>query len=123
MSSKMFVVVLISLSVCGCVFNEEEYERGRDELRQRAFAGHPEWPEEFKKDIMNHVVAKGMTAEQVHLAWDFESFDLVYEDSSGYTHYDAFVLGGMLPDGREIRRTRFSLLFYRGKLERWSSFP
>jgi hypothetical protein len=122
MNSKVFLFGLIALFVSGC-FNEQEYERARDESRQKAFAAHPEWSEQLKRDIMNHTIAEGMTMQQVGLAWDLERCDLLYEDSSGYAHYDAFVIDGMLPDGRQIIRTRFSFLFCRGRLEGWTAFP
>jgi hypothetical protein len=85
MRHKLFLVGLISFFLCGC--EGPEY-RTLVQQRQYVFAKYPEWSEKVRENIRQKRLVKGMTKEQVELAWDC-SLSLDYVSSSGLAVYRA----------------------------------
>ena len=78
---KILLIVPLVVIVAGCL------PEPLGNRRNAAFIAHPEWSYEVKQSIKERELVKGMTVEQVELAWDMD-LTCEYAGTSDLMHYE-----------------------------------
>lgn len=107
---KKLILVLLLVVAGGCENPYVVVERERMRKVDAAFAAHPDWPEVIKEKIRCMKVCRGMTPEQIALAWNL-ILKCTYVSSSGREMYE---------ESRATSVGGYNFWFYNGKLEDWS---